>query len=74
MRSSDHELSMGTVPANGPKGGSQQKTQAKIECPAIIICCETETDSTNYTPDSDVEANPRQLVDTGEESWIGPYF
>ncbi len=59
MRSSDHILFMSTVPAKGSEGGNQQKTDAKIKCPFIKFCCETEIDSANYTTDSNIEANPR---------------
>ena len=74
MRSSDHELSMGTVPAKGPEGGSQQKTQAKYKRPPIKLCSETKDDTSNHTTDSDKETDLRELVSTGEESWVGRFF
>ena len=74
MRSSDHELSVGTVPAKGPEGGSQQKTQAKYKRPLIELCSETEEDTPNHTTDSDKETDLRELVSTGEESWVGHFF
>ena len=74
MRSSDKELSMSTVPAKGPEGGSQQKTQAKYKRPPIKLCSETENDTSNHTTDSDKETDLRELVSTGEESWVGHFF
>ena len=74
MRSSDYELSMGTVPAKGPEGGSQQKTQAKYKRPLIKLCSETKDNTSNHTTDSDKETDFRELVSTGEESWVRHFF
>ncbi len=74
MRSPRSDLLAGKMTAESTDHGGRQKSNEQQRNHVDISVSENGINPSNYIADSDKEADLRQLVDPGEESWIRPLF
>lgn len=74
MRSPRSDLLAGKMTAESTDHGGRKKSNEQQRNHVDISVYENGINPSNYIADSDKEADLRELVDTREESWIGPFF